>query len=205
MTNILAVTSSPNGENSVTTALVERFVAGLAAADPSVAVTRRDVGAAPLPHLDAETIGAVYTPEEARTDRQRELLAGSDAVLDELEAAEVVVIGAPMHNFMIPSGLKTWIDHAARVGRSFRYTEAGPEGLLTGKKVFVLTGRGGNYAEGSPAQAMDHQAPYLKTVLGFLGLTDVTFIHAHSVAMGRDGIEAAEAEIDAQLPALQAA
>jgi len=205
MPNILAVTSSPNGENSVTNALVERFVSRLTAADPGAAVTRRDVGAAPLPHLDAETIGAIYTPEEARNERQRELLSQSDAVLDELEAADIVVIGAPMHNFMIPSGLKTWIDHAARVGRSFRYTEAGPEGLLTGKKVFVLTGRGGNYAEGSPAQAMDHQAPYLKTVLGFLGLTDVTFIHAHGVAMGRDGIEAAEIEIDAHLPALQAA
>lgn len=205
MTNILAVTSSPNGENSVTNALVARFVAGLTDADPAAQVTRRDVGAHPLPHLDAETIGAVYTPEETRTDRQRDLLGLSDAVLEELEAADVIVIGAPMHNFMIPSGLKTWIDHAARVGRSFRYTEAGPEGLLTGKKVFVLTGRGGNYAEGSPAHAMDHQAPYLKTVLGFLGLTDVTFIHAHGVAMGRDGIEAAEAEIDAQLPALKAA
>ena len=101
-----------------------------------------------------------------------------------------------MHNFGLPSGLKAWIDHVARVGRTFEYTENGPAGLLTGKKVFVLTARGGNYAESSPAHAMDHQAPYLVTVLGFLGLDDVTFIHAQGVAGGEEGIKAAEIEID---------
>ncbi|MBT6096289.1 MAG: FMN-dependent NADH-azoreductase [Rhodospirillaceae bacterium] len=201
MKSILAVTSSPKSEGSVSNALVDRFTQNWSDITVNAEITRRDVGANPLPHLDEATIGAIYTPDDARSDAQRDLLALSDAVVEELEAADVIVIGAPMHNFAITSALKTWIDHAARVGRTFRYTAEGPEGQLKGKKVFVLTARGGNYGEGSPAQAMDHQTPYLKTVLGFLGLTDVTFIHAEGVAQGHDGIDAAVQMIAAAMPA----
>ena len=119
--------------------------------------------------------------------------------MGELETADVIVIGAPMHNFSLPSGLKAWIDHVARVGKTFRYTDEGPEGLLKSKKVFVLTARGGNYSENSPVHAMDHQAPYLRTILGFMGLDDVTFIHAQGVAQGEDGVRKAEAKIDTAL------
>jgi len=195
MTNILTLNSSPKAEGSVSRDLVERFL-GAWYAENSAIVVARDVGANPPPHLDEATIGAFYAPEEARSEEQQEQIALSDELVSELEAADVVVIGSPMHNFGLPSGLKAWIDHVARVGRTFKYTENGPVGLLTGKKVFVLTARGGNYSESSPAHAMDHQAPYLITVLGFLGLDDVTFIHAHGVAGGEDGIKAAEAEID---------
>ncbi len=191
MTNILTLNSSPKAEGSVSRDLVDRFVDAWRAESP-VNVVARDVGTTPPPHLDVATIGAFYTPEDARSDDQQAQIALSDALVGELEAAEIIVIGAPMHNFGLPSGLKAWIDHVARVGRTFKYTENGPLGLLTGKQVYVLTARGGNYSESS----MDHQAPYLRTVLGFLGLDDVTFIHAEGVAGGDDGIKAAEAEID---------
>ncbi len=195
MTNILTLNSSPKTEGSVSRDLIERFVDNWLAND-TASVVARDVGTTPPPHLDEATIGAFYTPEDARSDAQRARIALSDELVGELEAADVIVIGAPMHNFGIPSGLKAWIDLVARVGRTFKYTENGPEGLLTGKKVYVLTARGGNYSEDSPAHAMDHQVPYLRTVLGFLGLDDVTFIHAQGVAGGEDGIRAAEVEVD---------
>ena len=191
MKHILAISSSPKTEGSVSNLLIEQFLKSVTTAVPGIKTVRRDIGLNPPPHLGEATIGAIYTPPEARSDAQNELLAESEAIVEELEAADIIVIGAPMHNFGISSSLKTWIDHAARVGRTFRYTSEGPEGLLKGKKVFVLTARGGNYAEGSPAHAMDHQMPYLKTVLGFLGLDDVTFIHAHGVAQGEDGVNAA--------------
>ena len=195
MTNILTLNGSPKTEGSVSRDLIERFVDKWRA-ENTASVVARDVGTTPPPHLDEATIGAFYTPEDARSDDQQARIAFSDELVGELEAADVIVIGAPMHNFGLPSGLKAWIDHVARVGRTFKYTENGPEGLLTGKKVYVLTARGGNYSESSPAHAMDHQAPYLRTVLGFLGLDDVTFIHAQGVAGGEDGIRAAEDEVD---------
>ena len=195
MTNILTLNGSPKTEGSVSRNLIERFVDKWLA-ENTASVVARDVGTTPPPHLDEATIGAFYTPEDARSDDQQARIAFSDELVGELEAADIIVIGAPMHNFGLPSGLKAWIDHVARVGRTFKYTENGSEGLLTGKKVYVLTARGGNYSESSPAHAMDHQAPYLRTVLGFLGLDDVTFIHAQGVAGGEDGIRAAEVDVD---------
>jgi len=203
LTNILTVNSSPKTEGSISRDLVERFVDKWRAQN-TASVVARDVGTTPPPHLDEATIGAFYTPEDARSDDQQARIAFSDELVGELEAADVIVIGAPMHNFGLTSGLKAWIDLVARVGRTFKYTENGPEGLLTGKKVYVLTARGGNYSEyGSahaidlhPAHAIDHQVPYLRTVLSFLGLDDVTFIHAHGVSSGEDGIRAAEDEVD---------
>jgi FMN-dependent NADH-azoreductase len=202
MTNILTLNGSPKTEGSVSRNLIERFVEKWRAQN-TANVVARDVGTTPPPHLDEATIGAFYTPEDARSDDQQARIAFSDELVGELEAADVIVIGAPMHNFGIPSGLKAWIDLVARVGRTFKYTENGPEGLLTGKKVYVLTARGGNYSEDSPAHAMDHQVPYLRTVLGFLGLDDVTFIHAHGVAGGEDGIRAAEVEVDRAVAGLR--
>jgi len=202
MTNILILNGSPRTEGSVSRNLIERFIDKWRAQN-TANVVARDVGTTPPPHLDEATIGAFYTPEDARSDDQQARITLSDELVGELEVADVIVIGAPMHNFGIPSGLKAWIDQVARVGRTFKYTENGPEGLLTSKKVYVLTARGGNYFENSPAHAMDHQAPYLRTVLGFLGLDDVTFIHAHGVAGGEDGIRAAEVEVDRAVAALQ--
>jgi len=200
MTNILTINSSPKSDGSVSQGLIDRFINAWQTKGATT-IVNRDVGTTPPPHLDEATIGAFYTPEDARSDDQLAQIALSDELVSELEAADVIVIGAPMHNFGLSSGLKAWIDHVARVGRTFRYTENGPEGLLKGKKVYVLTARGGNYSEASPAHAMDHQAPYLRTVLGFIGLDDVTFIHAQGVAGGDDGIRAAEAEVEGAVSA----
>jgi len=191
MTNILVIDSSPNSKASVSRDLTEQFVVDWRKKDPAIVVTHRDVGTNPPPHLDQETIEAYYTPPESRSDRQKERIELSDAIVDEAEAADIIVIGSPMHNFGITSGLKTWLDQLIRVGRTFAYTENGPEGALGGRRVFVLTARGGRYSDGAPAAAMDSQVPYLRTVLGFVGLTDVTFVHAEGLAGGTDGKDAA--------------
>jgi len=196
MTQILAITASPMPETSVTNKLVARFVDGWVASHPQTETTWRDVGLNPPPHIDAETIGAFYTPEDSRTGEQAAAIRLSEELVAELERAEVVVIGSPMHNFTISSGLKTWIDQVTRVGRTFKYTDQGPQGLLEGKKVFVVTARGGDYSVESPMHHLDHQTPYLKTALGFIGLHDVTFVHAQGVAKGDDGRHAAEREIE---------
>ncbi len=135
----------------------------------------RDLGGA-MPHLDGEALGALMLPAAERTARQREFVAFADALIAEIETADTIVLAVPMYNFSIPSTLKAWIDHIARAGRTFRYIAAGSEGLLKGKKVFVVTVRGGIYSEG-PAGAFDFQEPYLRAVLGFIGLDDVTFLH----------------------------
>ncbi len=196
MTKLLAITSSPAGEYSKSNALVNKFVEDWTAHVDDVETQHRDLGVSPPPHIDAGMIGSYYTAPDERSDDQRALIVYSDELVDELIDADVIVIGAPMHNFGITSSLKTWFDHVARVGRSFRYSENGPEGLIKGKKVFVITAHGGNYSAGSPAHAMDHQKPLLKTMLGFMGMDDVTFIHAYGVAGGDQGIRAAEGEID---------
>jgi len=196
MTHVLSITSSPVRDFSKSSALVERFVDAWRVASPETEFTTRDLGAAPPPHIDGMMIGSYYTDEEMRTNEQRAAIAHSDELIEELIAADIIVIGAPMHNFGISSSLKTWIDHVARVGRTFTYGENGPEGLIRGKKVYVITASGGTYSDGSPVQAMDHQIPSLKTVLNFLGLEDVTFIRAYGVSGGDQGIRVAEAEID---------
>ena len=139
-------------------------------------VTTRDLTPETMPHLDGEALAALMAPAAERSPRQRDLVAFADALIAELESADTIVLAVPMYNFSIPSTLKAWIDHIARAGRTFRYTAAGPEGLLKGKRVFVVTARGGIYSEG-PAGPLDFQEPYLRAVLGFIGLDDVTFLH----------------------------
>ncbi len=196
MSTILVVNSSPNPDGSISRALTEQFTDAWLAASPETNIAHRDVGLNPIPHVDQDMIGAYYTPPEQRSDEQNEVLELSDTIVDEAEAADIIVIGSPMHNFGVSSGLKAWIDHLARVGRTFNYTENGPVGALGGRKVFVMTARGGRYQGDSPAAHMDMQEPFLRTVLGFLGLDDVTFVHAEGVAGGTEGRDAAEAEIN---------
>ncbi len=191
MTNLLVINSSPNPDASVSRKLTEHFAESWQQAHPGSSVVTRDVGLTPPPHLDQAIIGAYYTSEDARSDEQKTLLSLSDSIIEEVRNADVIVIGSPMHNFGVTSGLKTWIDHLARVGETFNYSENGPVGTLGGRPVFVLTARGGAYSKPSPVNAMDSQEPYLKTTLGFVGLDDVTFIHAEGVAGGTDGIDAA--------------
>jgi FMN-dependent NADH-azoreductase len=175
MSNVLFVTSSLFGEQSKSRQVAAEFVQTWRQHHPGTKVTERDTNT--VPHLDAAALGALIIPPEGRNAAQQSAVAFADALIAELERAETVVMAAPMYNFTIPSTLKAWLDHIARAGRTFRYTAAGPQGLLTGKRVFVIASRGGLYADG-PAKGMDFQEPYLRAMLGFLGLTDVTFIHA---------------------------
>lgn len=183
---LVAISSSQNTAGSVSRELVDFFAESFADKFGNGQVKTRDIGEISPPHLDQEKIVSIFTPDDQRSAAQKQALALSDELVDELIAADVVVIGAPMHNFSISSPLKAWIDHVVRAGRTFNYTETGPRGHLTGKKVFVLTARGGDYSEGSFMHPMDHQEPYLRTVLGFIGLDDVTFIHAQGLAMGEE-------------------
>jgi FMN-dependent NADH-azoreductase len=155
-------------------------VAGLRDADSGASVTMRDTNS--VPHYSAELVAALAMPAEQRNADQVKAVAFADALISELEAADAIVIAAPMYNFTISTPLKAWLDHVARAGRTFRYSAAGPEGLLKNKKVFVVASRGGFYGEG-PTKAMDFQEPYLRAMLGFLGLTDITFIHVEGLAV----------------------
>jgi FMN-dependent NADH-azoreductase len=186
MTNVLLIHSSIFGEKSQSLGLARDFLQRY----PHRSVVERALTSRTMPHLDGETFVAMGTDAGQHSGQQKEAVALSDELIAELEAADTIVLAVPMYNFSIPSTLKAWIDHVARRGRTFRYTEKGPEGLLTNKKVFVLVSRGGVYSKGSPAAPFDFQEPYLRAVLGFLGLTDVTFVHFEGVGMGPEAAAA---------------
>ncbi|MCB1757566.1 MAG: FMN-dependent NADH-azoreductase [Gammaproteobacteria bacterium] len=195
MKKILVVHSSPLSTGSKTRELAADFIARVTAADPGVTVTERDLTTNELPHIDETLIGAFYTPAEQRSAEQNAALALSDELIAELREHDTIVIGSPMHNFSIPSQLKAWIDHVARVGETFQYTDQGPQGLLKGKKAYILASRGGNYGPESPAAAMNYQDNYLTTVLGFIGIDDVTSIVAEGVAASEEGFAAAKTAV----------
>jgi len=184
MASLLLVTSSLFGEASQSGRIAADLVETLRRAQPHLTVVRRDLDGA-IPHLDLATLGAASTPATSRTTEQQALAALADRLIEELEAAEVLVLAVPMYNFSIPSTLKAWLDHVIRAGRTFRYGSTGPEGLLKDKRVYVVTGRGGIYSDG-PARGLDFQEPYLRGVLGFVGLHDVTFVHAEGLQMGEE-------------------
>jgi FMN-dependent NADH-azoreductase len=197
MTKVLVLDSAATGEASVSRRLTTELVEQLAARDGDIEIVRRDIGADPVPHLTAETVGAIRSGE-AESEAGRAALALSDALIDELRQADLIVIGAPMYNFGMPSTLKAWFDHVLRARITFRYSEAGPEGLLTGRKAIVVESRAGLYSEG-PAAFMDSQEPHLRNLLGFMGITDVTFVRAEKLAFGPEIAEAALAEASEQL------
>lgn len=187
MANVLYINSSVRNSGSLSRQQSAAFIAKWQAAHPADTVVTRDLTANPVPHLTEQMMGAFFTPAEARNADQAHTIKTSDTLVDELIAADVVVIAAPMYNFSVPSTLKAWIDHIARVGRTFKYGANGPEGQLAGKKVYVFTASGGVYSEG-PAAAYDFLTTYLSTVLGFLGMTDVTYVRAEGVAMGEEAV-----------------
>jgi FMN-dependent NADH-azoreductase len=191
MKTALIVTSSANGGASVSNSLAARLIDRLREAEPGLRVVLRDVGANPVPHLTTETVAAIKgTPATEAEVAARDL---SDTLVAELAAADILVIASPMYNFGMSSTLKAWFDHVLRAGVTFRYSESGPEGLMTGKKTVVIESRAGFYSEG-PAAAMDGQEPHLRILLGFIGLTDVTFVRAEKLAFGPEAAEAAIAE-----------
>ncbi|WP_312161776.1 FMN-dependent NADH-azoreductase [Phenylobacterium sp.] len=201
MSNILVLNSSVSGDGSISRLLVADAVAELTARDPNAKIVFRDLAADPIPHLLPSTVAGVRA--QASSPAELEARALSDKLIAELRTADVIVIGAPMYNFSVPTTLRAWFDHVLRAGETFRYSEAGPEGLLTGKKVIVVESRGGLYSEG-PAQALDFQEPYLRQLLGFIGLTDVTFIRAEKIGYGPEARDQALADSRAALARLEA-
>src|SRR5579872_908717 len=189
MSNLLLVTSSLFGDSSKSSQIAREFVDALRNIHPGANVAERALTPDSIPHLSLEMFGATITLADKRSAEQALIAQPADEMIEELEAADTVVLAVPMYNFTIPSTLKAWIDHVARAGRTFRYTAAGPEGLLKGKKVFVVTGRGGVYSGDAPAKLLDFQEPYLRGVLGFLGLTDATFVHVEGLKVSPEAAE----------------
>jgi FMN-dependent NADH-azoreductase len=198
MKTLLQLNSSIFSSGGESTQLAGQFVAAWHANEPDAQVSVRDLAQDPIPHLDAKRVLAFFTRPENRTSEQQAYIDKSDELIEEIKQAQVVVIGLPMYNFGIPSTLTAYFDQIARSGITFRYTENGPEGLLTGKKVYVFAARGGMYA-GTP---LDSQTSYVRDFLGFLGMNDVEFVYAEGLNMGETAKETALAEAKLRLTAL---
>lgn len=180
--NLLHVDSSITGNQSVSRQITASIVAHLKLKAPDLVITYRDIAAHPIPHLSEALLVAKATGN-ASLEIQRDL-AATEAALDEFLAADTVVLGVPMYNFGIPSQLKTWIDSLAIAGKTFRYSENGPEGLCGGKRVIVASARGGIYTPPSPMTTFDHQEAYLRNLFGFIGIPNVVIVRAEGVAIG---------------------
>src|SRR5216683_5124900 len=200
MKTLLQIRSSIFSNDGQSSRLAERFVARWRASNPGGKVIVRDLAKEPVPHLDAARFGAFLTKPEERTPAQQAVVDYSDALIGELKRADVVVLGLPMYNFGVPSTLKAYFDHVARVGETFKYTEKGPVGLLTGKKVYVFAARGGTYA-GTPN---DTQTSYVRDFLRFLGMTDVEFVYAEGLAISPESKETGLAKAVAEIERLAA-
>lgn len=190
MSKILLILSSPHGEASYSTRVGRELVRTLTAGDPAPDVTIRDLAAAPLPHLDGALLAALSTAEAERTPEQSAAVARSDTLISELKAADTIVIASAMINFGPSSTLKGWFDHLLRAGETFRYDETGPYGLVLGKSAHLVVSSGNVYSQG-PAQPFDFQVPYLKHLLAFMGITDVTVHPIEGIAFGPEVAEKA--------------
>ncbi|HEY0885890.1 MAG TPA: FMN-dependent NADH-azoreductase [Ramlibacter sp.] len=199
---LLHVDSSVLAAGSVSRQLTARLVEQWQAAHPGTVVEYLDLAQESPSHLSMESLGFRLGPDaDGLSPAQRRENAISEQLVTQFLAADVVVVGAPMYNFSIPSQLKAWIDRIAQAGRTFKYTEQGPQGLAGGKTVIVASSRGGFYAGNAATAAMDHQESYLKTIFGFFGVTDVRFVRAEGVALGeaakQQALDAAVVTIDA--------
>lgn len=205
--NILHIDASPQGSASISRQLTAAVVSKLTRENPTAAVIHRDLIATPVSHLSGELLQILRpapgsTPPTGATVRAE--AEQTETLVTEFLAADIVVIGAPMFNFSIPSQLKAWIDRVAQAGRTFKYTAEGPTGLATAKAIVVST-RGGVYAGTAYEAAMDHQESYLRTVLNFLGIKDVTFVRAEGISMGPEKKEEALSLATRQIAELRAA
>jgi FMN-dependent NADH-azoreductase len=182
MNEILCVTSSPRGDTSYSNLVAARVLREIRAVRPHANVTIRDLARNPLPHIDDDFVTATRSVAGARTERQRALLDQSDILVNELIDADTIVIASAMINFSVPSTLKTWIDYICRPGRTFEYTDLGERGLLKGRNAILVLARGGVFS--GPLSGRDHQEAYLRTVLNFLGITDIQTVVVEGVALG---------------------
>ncbi|OFA08545.1 FMN-dependent NADH-azoreductase [Duganella phyllosphaerae] len=196
--NILQINSSARSTGSESTRLADAIVAKLQAANAGAVVTRRDLAANPHPVLDEAALQALFTPADQRSAEQAARVALDDALIAQVQAADAIVIGAPMYNFGITVQLKAWFDAIARAGVTFKYGATGPVGLVTGKKVYVAIARGGFHRDGPS----DTQLPHLKMFLAFLGMTDVQFVYAEGMGMGPEAVAKAQAQADADINAV---
>ncbi len=187
MPNLLHIDSSPAYGRSVSRELTAAFVTQWKASHPEGRVVERDLNATRMPPITAEWVSAVYTPEKARTPQQTELLRLSDSLIAELEQADEYVFGVPMHNFGVPAVLKLWIDQIARVGKTFSYADGTPRGLIVGKKATFIIATGGIYDAQTQMASFNFVEPYLRSMFGFLGLTDATFLTAGGTAALNQG------------------
>lgn len=203
--NLLRIDSSAR-RSSVSRQLTAQFVESWRQEHPQGKVVERDLAATPLTHITDEWAQARNADPATLTAEQKLVLASSDALIEELHQADTIVIGAPMYNFAISAPLKAWIDQVVRAGKTVLFTPTGPQGLLKGKKTFVITSRGGAYRPGTVTERFDYQEPYLRHILGVIGLTDVTFIHAENQKPGPQAeISKAAAVAQIQLSAREAA
>ena len=198
--NILQINSSARSSGSESTRLADSITARLAAANGQAQVIRRDLASEPHPILDQAALQALFTPLDKRSADQTARVAQDDALIAQVMAADVLVIGAPMYNFGMTVQLKSWFDAIARSGVTFRYTANGPEGLIKGKKVYVAAARGGFHRD----SASDSQSVHIKTMLNFLGMTDVQFFYAEGLGMGPEAVARAQASAQAEIDAILA-
>jgi FMN-dependent NADH-azoreductase len=187
MPTLLHIDSSPLGEASISRHLTNEFVQSWKLANPDGKIITRDLTSTPIAPVTAAWVGAAYTPEDSRTSEQRQLLALSDTLIAELQSADEYVFGVPMHNFSVPSSVKLWIDQIARAGKTFSYVDGAPAGLLKGKRASFLLTSGGVYDAGTAMASFNFVEPYLRTVFGFLGVAETTFLNAGGTAALRYG------------------
>lgn len=200
MQKLLQLKTSLFANQGQSSQLSDAFVAAWQLSRPGSAVTVRDFAVDPVPHLDGAAFQAFLSQPEERSAEQQAKVAYSDALIAELQAADVLVIGLPMYNLGIPSTLKAWIDHVARAGITFRYTASGPQGLLAGKKAYVFATRGGRYA----GTAFDTQTDFVRNFLGFIGIGEVEFVYAEGLNMGEESKSAGLAGAHAELARIAA-
>lgn len=201
MSEILLVTSSPRGPMSYSTKVARSLAEELAESRPGTRIVVRDLASDPLPHIGADFLSGLAAPAETRTAGQAAAVALSDDIIAEVFAADIIVIASAMINFGLSSTLKTWFDYLLRSGGTFKYSDKGAEGLVKGKKAYIVEARGGIYSQG-PMKAADFQEPYLKQLLSFIGITDVETIMVEGVAFGPEVAEKAFAAALAKVPTL---
>ena len=201
MTNILLVLSSPSGDASVSSDVAHTLVNKLKAAHAGANIVLRDVGRHPLGHIGEDFVNGRMLAADAQSASQKTALAISDEIIKEVFDADIIVIASAMINFSISSTLKSWLDHLIRMGQTFSYSENGPKGLVTGKKAYLVVARGGVYSEGF-MQAYNFQEPYLKGVLGFIGISDIEVIAVEGLAMGPEKAAQTRADANAKILAL---
>jgi FMN-dependent NADH-azoreductase len=204
MPTLLHLNASPRGDESISRQLSNAAVNAWKSKNPGGKVIERDLTKTEITFVDLDWIAGAFHAPDQQTESHRKALAISDQLVAELLEASDIVIGTPMYNFAIPAVLKAWIDHVVRAGKTFRYSAAGAEGLAKGRKAVVVVASGGRYDEASGLSAYNHEIPYLRHILGFIGITDVTFIQAGGTAQVAQGKISSEEFLAPQLKAIEA-